>query len=431
MKQRLQFLALAIASLPGMAGAADVAVDATTLIRLEERSVPGFKDETLAPATQFLGIDVEKLADGNLSFHLYGWGRLDLADKSTDGGSTDGDLAYAYLAYRFPRADGLLKLGRFYVYEGVAAEHVDGVSVRTDLAGGFTGSLFGGVPVRLNMTDRNKGDAIAGGRLGWRLPGYLEIGASALYEANTDTGLTGTPENYRQLVGGDIWLAPFRMVELRGTTSYNTATDGFAEHSYLLLVTPMKGVSVSGEYNDYNLEHFLATTNNRSLFNIDRDTTLRSYGGSVAWTVAKPLELIADYKRINYHRADRGNTHRYGGEVRMTLAERTVRAGLSYHRADADVSANAYHEVRAYILRDATRYRASVDAIAHLYDDAVQPYGGDNAYEVIASLGWKMLPNLMLSGDISYGENPRLDSETRGVVRLVYNFSHSGKGAAK
>lgn len=430
MKHKLRYMTLALVCIPSLVAAADVGVDATTLIRLEERSIPGFKDETVVPATQFLGVDIDKLGDGNLSFHLYGWGRVDLADKSTEGGSTDGDLSYAYLAYRLPKADGQIKLGRFYVFEGIAAEHLDGIGGRTDLGAGFNVSAFAGSPVKLNMTDSNKGDYVVGGRLGYRVAGLLEIGASALREGEIATGPTRDLNDYRQLVGGDIWLAPFKMVELRGHTSYNTATDGFAEHSYLLLVQPHKAVSVSAEFNDYRLKDYLATSNLRSLFNPNRDDDLRSYGGSVTWTIAKPVEVSADYKRINYDRADRGNTNRYGGEVRLTTADRKVRSGASYHRADNDTAGvNSYHEVRGWALYDAAKYFTSIDAIGHFYDNDVDTK--DSAYEVIGSLGYRFFPNLALSGDVSYGENPRMDSELRGVMRLTWNFTHTTKGAAK
>lgn len=429
MNLRLRLTVLALTGIPTMAAAADFGVDSTTLFRIEERSVPGFKDETIAPATMFLGLDADRLGDGNLSFHLHGWGRLDLGDDSTRGGSADGDLSYAYLAYRFPTADGQVKVGRHFVYAGVANEQLDGVSARTDLAAGFTLSAFGGAPVRLNMTDDNKGDYVAGGRLGWRLPGYLEIGVSALREGGIDTGPASAIKDYRQLVGGDIWVAPFRMVELRGHSNYNTATDGFAEHSYLLQVTPLRSLALSAEYSDYRLRDYFASTNLRSLFNPDRDETLRSYGGSATWTIAKPVEVSADYKRINYDSPGRGNTNRYGAEARLNFLERKLKTGLSYHRADADRSINSYHEFRGWGLYDVSRFRGSLDAIVHRYDDGI--YSEKTAYELIGSLGYRILPALMLSGDLSYGENPRLDSELRGVIRLVWNYISAAKGGSK
>ena len=140
------------------------------------------------------------------------------------------------------------------------------------------------------------------------------------------------------------------------------------------------------------------------------------------------MEVSADYKRYNYRREGHGNANRYGGEVRLVLSDNKVRTGLSYHRSDNQATGvNSYHEVRGYGLYNAGRYFASADFITHIYDDTI--YSKDSAYEVTASAGYRLMPNLALSGDLSYGENPRLTSEVRGVVKLTYNFISESKGA--
>jgi len=435
MRTIISSLTMAVLLLPGLALAIDAGVNSTTLFRFEERSAPGFDKQRVIPATQFLGVEMSKLADGNLSFHLYGWGRADLADRSTVEGTTDGDLSYAYLGYRFPKANGLLKAGRFFVYEGVAAEQLDGVSARADLPAGLALSLFGGAPVKLDRSDDNKGDYLAGGRFSSRLASRLELGVSALREGGVNTGgaidpVTGTKtgvKNYRELVGGDIWLSPHREVELNGHTNYNLVTSGVAEHSYLLTVRPVEKLTIAGDYNEQRFKDYFASTNLRSLFNPENGDKLKSYGGIVTVTVAKPLELSGDYKR--YNRDNLGNSNRYGGELRLLLVDNKFRSGLSYHRSDATAGINSYHELRGYGLYDAARYFASLDGIAHLYQDKI--YGKDRAYEVLASLGFRIMPNLAVSGDLSYGDNPQYTDEVRGLLRVTYNFTHTEKAAAK
>ena len=240
MKKFLCCLATALLLLPSLARAVDTELRSTTLFRFEKRSTPGFPKQTLAPATEFLGADVEGLADGSLSLHLYGWGRLDLADRSTDEGDADGSLEYGYLQYRFAKANGAIKAGRFFVYEGVAAEQVDGVSARSDLAGGVTLSVFGGVPVAPDRASTSKGEYIVGGRTSFRLPGVLELGASALQGGRVLLDPATGSRDERQMLGGDIWLSPHRTVELTGHTFYNNKTHGVAEHSYLLVLRPVK-----------------------------------------------------------------------------------------------------------------------------------------------------------------------------------------------
>jgi hypothetical protein len=431
MKKRVYGLTVALALiLPGAACAADLGVSSTTLFRLEQRSFPGFAKQTAVPATEFIGADLDS---GNLSLHLYGWGRVDLADRSTSEGDTDGDLSYAYLSYRLPTANGEVKGGRFFINEGVAVEQVDGLSARTDLQHGFTLALFGGAPVKLDRDSRSKGDYIVGGRGSWRLKGVCELGVSGLREGAVSIDTANGTKDDRQMVGGDIWLSPYRTIELNGHTFYNASREGLAEHSYLLALRPHKAWSLSGTYNEQNFKNYFAYSNIRSLFNPDNDGELKSYGGGASWTIAAPVELLADYRhyrRTGDLRPDRnGDSDRYGGDVRVTLSDRKVRSGLSYHRSDGASGFNSYHEVRGFGLYDAARYVTSLDAIGQFFKESV--FGRKEAFEVIASAGYRIVPELLLSGDVGYGRNPQFDDEVRGVVRLTYNYSYASKGAKK
>lgn len=426
------WLALFAVSIPSLSHALDVRGNSTSIIRFEERAFPGFDKKTVIPATEFIGADLDKIGIDELSFHFYGWGRVDLADKSTAEGDTDGDLSYAYLLYRAPKANGQVKLGRFYVYEGVAAEQLDGVGGRVDLPAGFALSLYGGAPVKLDQNN-NKGDALVGGRVGYRLPSVLEVGASMLYEKRSTTGVSTDLKDYRGLFGGDIWFSPIRIVEVRGHTYYNHATGGVAEHGYRASFTPVKGLAITGEYNENRFKNYFASTNLRSLFNPDNGGELKTYGGSVSMSIAKPLEITADYRRYNrssdVSTDNNGNSNRYGGEVRVSLLGNKSRSGLSYHRSDGASGFNSYHEVRGYTLYDARRYLASLDGIAHFYKNSIN--NKDRAYELIGSFGYKFSPELVLSGDLSYGQNPRLNDDLRGLIRVTYNFNYDTKGAKK
>lgn len=427
----LVFLLGAILTAP--ASAAETGVNATTLLRFEQRAFPGFARQTVVPATEYIGADLEKLGDGNLSFHLYGWGRADLAERSTSGGATDGDLAHAYLKYRFPTANRELKAGRIFVREGVAVEPIDGVSARADLKNGLTLALFGGVPVRLDRDDDGKGDYIAGGRGGYRLGGLLELGVSGLHEGGVTPDPTSGTGSDRQLVGGDIWALPHPVVELNGHTYYNAATDGLAEHSYLVVVRPHRSLTVSGSYNEVRFRNYFTHSTIRSLFNPDNNGEQRSYGGRVTWLASAPLEVSADYRRQNRSGGasgdTHGNSHRYGGELRLTLLYKQLRSGLSYHRGDGAGGFNSYHELRGYGLYDAGSWVASLDVIAQLYVNPI--FNRKEALELIASAGYRLLAELALSGEIIYSRNPRLDDEVRGVLRLTYNYTYTGKGAKK
>lgn len=425
MKSMVRCLALAVFLLPSMALAVDTELNSTTIFRLEKQSFPGFARKTLAPATEFVGFDMDKVGDGNLSLHLYGWGRLDLADKSTDEKDTDGDLTYGYLLYRFAKANGQLKAGRFFIYEGVAAEQIDGLYARADLAAGFALSVFGGAPVKLDRDSRSKGDYIVGGRAGYRFPGVLELGVSALQEGGAFSAISGARDD-RQMMGLDIWLSPHRMIELNGHTFYNAQVGGLAENSYLLTLMPHKVLSVSGEYSDQRFKDYFAYAN-LPVFDPTTGDKLKKYGASVTAAIAKPVEVTADYR--HYRRDTLGDSDRYGAEVRLTLLENKLRAALSYHRSKGGDGANTYSEVRGYGLFDPGSYFASLDGIAHFYDNPV--FAKHTAYELTAAAGYRITKDLALSGNVSYGDNPQQSDEVKGLVKLTYNFTYASKGARK
>jgi len=427
-------LALALVfQLPAFVCAAQIGVTSTTLFRFEQRVFPGFARETAVPATQFLRADLDKIGDGNLSLHLYGWERVDLADRSTNEGPNDGDLAYGYLDYRFPTANAEIKAGRFIVKEGVAAEQIDGVSARADLQKGFTLALFGGAPVKLDRDSKSKGDYIVGGRGSYRLRGKLELGVSGLQEGGVTLNAAGNTKDDRQLVGGDIWLFPHRFIELNGHTFYNTATDGIAEHSYLLALKPSRIYSVSAIYNEQRFKNYFTYTNIHSLFNPDNGGEVKSYGGAISWSITAPVEVTTDYR--HYDRTslvstdNNGNSDRYGVEARLRLLDKKLRSGFAYHRSDGANSFNSYHEVRGYCLYDSGRYVTSFDAIAQFYKNSI--FNRKEAFELIASSGYRILQDLLLSGEIGYSQNPQFSDDLRGVLKLTYNYAYTIKGAKK
>jgi hypothetical protein len=418
--------------------AADVTVDSSTLLGIAARDVSGASKQTLLPATQFLGLTADKLADGNLSLHFYGWGRADLADKSFNNDQEDGSLTYGYLQYRFNQANANIRAGRFFVREGIVNEQVDGVSARTDLPMGFGLSAFGGATVHTahlsGESSDGKGDGIFGGRANYRYKGLLELGASAAYESKAPALLTHTI-NHR-LLGGDIWFTPHKMVEVIGHSSYNSETKRIAEHSYLLNLKPVQDLVLSGEFNEiHSLSYFgasgLFASPQMASYNPDENS--RSLGGSASYQITKAVGLVADYK---HYTRDIGNADRYGATAKLSLLNNELRSGIGYHylRASSGFAISgtpsaSYHEMRWYIMHDTKTYFASLDALCYLFKEKI--LNEKAAWEVAASLGYHFTPALALSGDISYGRNPDFTEETKGLVRLTYAMTFEGKGGKK
>jgi hypothetical protein len=413
--------------LPSVAFPATLDADGTTIIRFEERAAPGISKQSIMPATQYLGIDANGIGVKELSFHFAGWGRVDLGKDSgetTNPSSTDGNFTYGYLQYRFAKANAQIKAGRFFAYEGVVAEQVDGVYGRTDLAGGFTIAAFGGVPVKLDNDKSFKGKVIGGGRLGWRYGGMIDIGLSGVHEM--EATLDTLAKEDRQIVGGDIWFSPHKMVDFTGRYSYNATSHDTADVSFLLGIRPMSGLTAAIDYSDVKSNGFSTFSNLwLSTFNSTSNDKIQSIGGSVTYAIAKPVEVTVDYK--HFKRDSEGSSDRFGGECRLTLLDGSVKTGLGYHYVSGGGDINSYNQIRGFALYDAPRYTASLDAITDLYDKEIS-YKKD-AYEIMASLGYKFRPGITLSADVSYGENPNYQEQFKGLIRLT--FAHTTvKGGA-
>lgn len=431
--------ALMLLALPAAAGA-ETAIDSTTTVRAQQDRHPGFQNETLVPITQFLGVDMEKLGDGNLSAHFYGWGRMDVADSRPtlnqgDGSRLDGGFTYGYLQYRFKGANALVRAGRLFVTEGIVNEQLDGVSARTDLPYGFAVSGFGGATVHNvdvpGAGSDGKGEGVFGGRVNYRQGGLLDLGLSGIYESSVhklDSArtLAGSFGSHR-LVAGDIWLSPHNMVQFSGHSSYNTETESIAEHSYLLQVTPHSDVILTANYDERNdRDYFYSSVLFANMLrNLGQES--RILGGSATYTFGKNTEISADFRR---YRRDIGKADRFGGDLRGTFYDNSVRTGLGYHylRSSSDFavlpvasSSGSFHEARCYAMRDTKSYFAALDVIGYFFKEPVD--NGKNAWEALGSLGYRLTPQVALSGDLSYGRNPQYDDELKGLVRLTYNVN--------
>lgn len=420
----------------GPACAADVSVDSTTMVRFSQRDIRGADKQDIRPASQFLGLDAGRLGDGNLSLHIHGWGRADLGDASYGESTSAGDLSYGYLRYRFAGADADIRAGRFVYREGIVNEHLDGMSAHTSLPLGFAISVFGGAPVHAKdlrgESSDGKGDYLVGGRLNYRLKGLLELGFSGVYEGEAPT-LTSHVNGTNRKVGGDIWLSPLRMIELVGHTSYNIETSEIAEHRYLLNLRPTANLTISGEYSEQRDQSLLYTWALFSGSLLNPDDKSRVTGVTITYGTAKPATLSLDYR--HYDR-DMGTASRYGGDIKLSLLDNSLRSGLGYHYLQADrefaiagTTSASYHNLRIYTMHDTKSYFASLDLLGQFFNEKINDE--KSAYEASFSLGYHLTPNLALSGDVSYGKNPEYQNETKGLVRLTYNATYASRGEKK
>lgn len=447
-----------LATLVSAAGwAQEVNVYSTTMAQMWKQETPGFDKATYTPATQFLGIDATKLGSDALSLHLFGWGLTDLADQSNPNGKSGGYLTYGYLQYQFPQANAELKAGRFMINQGGGIEHVDGVSARADLRGGFTISAFGGRPVRftsvLDPDAKNdyefQRDFIFGTRLGYRIPKVGEIGISYLQDGSTaakDLPIPSPVDYSRKQLGFDIKLAPAASVDFSGRTLFDIAShpdtpslekpSKIAEHDYNLAVKLSNSVSVTGAYTERNFFAYFAGSNLKSLFNQDEKGKFRAVGGSVIVGSAASVEVVADFRRT--HRDSYGDANRFGADVRWNLSSQKLMTGFGYHKVSADdapvkdtvgpLYGLSHGELRAWTMIQKGLLSASLDGIFYNFDDKTNlNLGGQSSiYQIVGSLGYQATPNLKVSGDLSYGDDALFKKQVMGLLRVEYRFTSKG-----
>jgi len=452
--------------LAGLAGcivqAQDVSLYSTTMAQVWKQETPGFEKSSFAPATQFLGIDANRIGTDALSLHLFGWGRADLADQSGPDGKTSGYLTYGYLEYRFPQANAEIKAGRFAINQGVGIEQVDGVSARVDLRGGFQVSAFGGRPVWYKTRDavsqkdyEFQRDMIAGARISLRMPKVGEIGVSYLQDGTTaakDLPIPSDVDYSRRQVGVDLRIAPAAVFEFSGRTVFDVAShpavlaghptpSKIAEHDYNVVVKAAEQLTITGAYVERNFFAFFAGTNLPSLFRQDERDKFKSSAGSVAWGSVASIQVTADFKHTQ--RESYGATNRIGADLRWAMDGLKLRSGFGFHKVSADdvLLVDSVHpsyslshsQMRAWVMYDKGKLSASVDGILFAFDDKKNPNlnGQSSLYELVGSLGYQATPNLKVSGDLSYGANSLAKKEVMGLLRAEYRFTTTSKGGAK
>jgi hypothetical protein len=338
---------------------------------------------------------------------------------------------------------------------------VDGVSGRADLRGGFTVSAFAGRPVLYtSMTGdaRNdyqyQRDLIFGTRLGLRLSKLGEVGVSYLQDGTTaakDLSIPSPVDYTRKQLGFDLHLVPVARFDFLGRTLFDMASHPavaagkeaptkIAEHDYSVRVKITDSVAFTGGFIQRNFFAYFAGSSLPSLFRQDEKDKFRAQSGSVIFGAADAIQVVADYKHT--HRESYGDANRFGGEVRWVPKSAVkLMTGFGFHRVSADevllvdsrypsYSLN-HNELRAWVMAEKGSFSASLDGIHQNFADKKNPNlnGITAVYEVVGSLGWQATPSFKLSGDVSYGANPLVKKETRGLLRAEFRFG--GKGGQK
>lgn len=358
--------------------------------------------------------------DGSgIDFYLGAWGRVDTAEKSGEK-NRDGDLQYAYLTYRAAKNNTVVNLGRQFVTDGVAAEQLDGLYVRSDFYGGTGASAFIGKPVIIEpKNSKNYGSIIYGGRISQSMPKYYTVGLSAL-KSDTEANL-----KYREEIGADLWLHPIKQIDVTGRSSYNSITKGWMEQNYTISAIPFEQVRISGEFSNINYRDYFynmttpifSFANRPASQNIARDEKLTTTGVSASYSPFNHLTFSGDYKHYAY-KVD-GKADYFGGKIVHSLPE-SFSLGCAIHRMAGQNERLRYTEYRLFASKKIGLADLAIDINNTGYDTRIN--GVRNSYAVTGSAGYEFGHRLKIGADVEYSKNPDFDNEVRGLIKLTYLF---------
>jgi len=407
----------------GTAPAADLSLSSKTYGLSYEREIPGGQKDRYAPLYEYLSADAANLGGKPLSFHFYGWGRVDL-DTDSGSGNTSGEVGSLYLEYLHPEGNAQAKLGRFFLTEGAAMETIDGAFVKTTTPVGLGVSLYGGVPVEYSiLNNASAGDSLYGGRVFFVRTGLVEIGASYLKENGTFQ-----EGKDRELVGGDLWLRVAPPVELTAQAAYNRSVSEMASQRYAVRIVPGATFDISAGYESYTYKGLFQSALNPAFVSpsVDNNDKVQTIFGIVDWAFVPGWTLEVAGKNIRHDKSDPGDANRGEVGLRYTYNDKKDVAGLSAAFVSADMEENEYQEYRGFATYSPAKVRLALDALTQQYKKEIN--GKKNAYQVVASAGYQVLASLQLSGNLTYTQSPNYQEDWAGLIRVNYDFATSTGG---
>jgi hypothetical protein len=409
-------LLLALVPAPSAAAAASLAGTSSTYLQSRETE----NGSKLLPLYEYLDFTVQDLGVKSVSVHFGGWLGYDLKDDSFGNDKKKGsDMQYGYVSYRAQERNAVVNLGRVMVFEGVAAERVDGIYARTDIKGGFGISAFGGSPVETNATPVPGNNTIYGARLSHQSAGLYTLGLSYLKEEKWSA-------TYRQEEGVDLWLRPVNKVELMGRSSYNAETKGWMEHAYYLVLGPFDKLRFNTEASWINYADYFngATTSAFKLTPggpIDPKEKVNILGEEVAYAISKNWTASVDYKKYGYDIA--GSANYYGAKATYVLPK-SYNAGISVHKMDGDTNRLKYDEYRIYASKKIDKFDVAVDVMDVKYKEPINKV--TSAYSATIAAGYELKHNLKVGLDIEYAKNPDFNKDVSALAKVVYGFDLGG-----
>ena len=356
------------------------------------------------------GTDLGPLGDARVV--VRGWGRA-LAGDAMYGSQNTGDIDVAYIEGRVFDKHLQIRVGRQLLTGGAVRNvQLDGMSFAAKVWRGLGVEIYGGSPVtpRLNFS---RGNALAGGRVFYRLGFDAEVGASYVY-AQEDGSLT------RSDFALDAWWRASQQVTLGGNAQWSLYESRFAEGRLLATWQPNRTWQITADAARTAPDLFLARNSIFSVFSEER----RDEGGAeVAYRLGPALSA---YLEGHLTSVEAGSGWHTGGK--LTWRPEPVRAPGTTLGAEVkllDEPANGFEELRLFVLhRFPYQISSTLELDGYRLNHAVN--GRMSSFIAVATAGMPFATNWDAMVSCSLGTTPYLERRTDFSARVVWHFGGPG-----
>jgi hypothetical protein len=425
------------------------------------------RSERVFPFYETIQLRADEIGAKGLSVQFEGWAGVDLADQYFDN-RVVADPTYLFVEYRDHGLD--VRLGRQLAFFGVARGlHFDGlyaayetpVHLGIEALGGLVVSpdlgpeWYRDQPASVGYQDYGEGgsawdregDYAVGGRIFYRRAGLVSAGVSVLE-------VTELAETDRRLLGVDLDFTPLSWLGAVGNAALDLVASRLQEANLALDVSPIRQLTVSADYRHADPTLYLS---HMSIFSVFSTEEYDAVGGAVRARPIDWLQLHATYHHRFYsylERTDlpsRPDTYAAavdlgyevgGGAAARFGARRAGSVVVDYTRQGEEEI--GVHQIHAGVIVPfaVEGLRAIGNAYLDVFDDAWNaPYGsvdGVSGASQVGKVGLLVDAGLFygngtveVGGYAAHASTPYVRQETRGMLKLLYNFDLRFAGRAR
>jgi hypothetical protein len=406
--------------IPGLVSAGQLEITSHTSLALYERNTRTEQDLNVIPFYEYLGVDYITDVQG-LSFHGYGWGRLNLGDDGYFPDENEGEILYGYLEYRHDASKTSVMLGRHHLYSGVSNVSLDGLSMRAALGTNFNLSLYGGSPISLSE-DGRVGDSVWGGRISNYRSGLYELGLSYKLVQNDDS-------DDDEKLGVDVSLNLPHAIGFNGYSTLNLLTDSWAEHSYEMQI-PAGTFQFRPFLRLFQYDDYFSTSNTTPdpfKFLATTGEELTTIGAEVDWFGAPTYEVNLKLKDIEYDL--RQDSSQYVSALVIKHLQDLCQVGFELGNMFGHTAETDYFLGRTFVYWNRLPESLplefiSADLVYVGYREDI--YGQDNSTFISLGTGKTFLEKaLALKFSLDYSKDPYFDNDLRAMLVAEYTFTHT------